>query len=228
MVNGASLGSRLWRSTARELGIQTLVLLSAAGTLAYWQAWTTMGLRLVPVVVTNLYLVRKDQALLERRLAIEEEGEKEGVHKLFFALIRLFGLAMFCVAGFDRRYGWSAVPLPVVLAGCLGVAAGGFVIFRVFRENTYCSSVVELREGQTVVATGPYRLVRHPMYSGALLGIAAMPLALGSYAAAMFVLPLCAVFVMRIQAEEKFLSVELPGYAAYMRATRRRLVPGVW
>ncbi len=174
MVSGASLGSRLWRSTARELGIQTLVLLSAAGTLAYWQAWTTMGLRLVPVVVTNLYLVRKDQALLERRLAIEEEGEKEGVHKL------------------------------------------------------YCSSVVELREGQTVVATGPYRLVRHPMYSGALLGIAAMPLALGSYAAAMFVLPLCAVFVMRIQAEEKFLSVELPGYAAYMRATRRRLVPGVW
>jgi protein-S-isoprenylcysteine O-methyltransferase Ste14 len=228
MVKRTSLGTRLWRSTARELGIQTVVLLAAAGTLAYWQAWATMGLRLVPIVATNLYLVRKDPALLERRLAIEEEGEKEGVHKLFFALIRLFGLALFCVAGLDRRYGWSAVPLPLVLAGCLAVAGGGFVIFRVFRENTYCSSVVELREGQTVVATGPYRLVRHPMYTGALLAIAAMPLALGSYAAAIFVLPLCAVFMMRIRAEEKFLAVELPGYAAYMAGTRKRLVPGVW
>ncbi len=210
------------------MAVQTVVLLAAAGTLAYWQAWATMGLRLVPIVMTNVHLVRNDPALLERRLAIEEEGEKDGVHKLFFALIRVFGLAMFCVAGLDRRYGWSAVPVPLVLAGCLGVAGGGFVIFRVFRENTYCSSVVELREGQTVVATGPYRLVRHPMYTGALLGIPAMPLALGSYVAATFVLPLCAIFVMRIVAEEKFLSVELPGYAAYMSATRKRLVPGVW
>ena len=205
-----------------------VVLLAAAGTFRYWQAWAVLALRLLPIVATNLYLVRKDRELLRRRLAIEEEGETERVHQVFFALVRLLALAMFVVAGLDRRYGWSPVPLALVLAGCVALTGAGFVIFRVFRENTYCSSVIELRAGQRVVTTGPYRVVRHPMYTGVLLGTVAMPFALGSYYAAAFVLPLCAVFVVRILAEEKFLFAELAGYATYMGVTRKRLVPGVW
>jgi protein-S-isoprenylcysteine O-methyltransferase Ste14 len=223
-----SLESRLWRSNAREFGVQAIVLFAAAGTFRYWQAWLTLGLRLVPVVATNLYMIRRDRELLRRRLAVEEEGEKERVHRIFFALIILLGLAMNAVAGLDRRFGWSAVPLPLVLAGCAASTAGVFLISWVFRENTYCSSVIELRGGQTVVTTGPYRVVRHPMYSGGLLGAAALPLALGSYYAAVFVVPLGALFAMRILAEERFLSTQLPGYAAYMEMTRKRLVPGVW
>ena len=223
-----SLESRLWRSNAREFGVQAVAVFVAAGTLRYWQAWTVLAVRLVPVVITNLYMIRSDRELLRRRLAVEEEGETERVHKVFFALIVSLGLAMLVVAGLDRRFGWSAVPLPVVLGACALLFAGGMIIYRVFRENTYCASVVELRERQTVVRTGPYRLVRHPMYTGVLLGTAAMPLALGSYLAALFILPIGLTLVVRILAEERFLRGGLPGYAAYMRETRRRLVPGVW
>jgi protein-S-isoprenylcysteine O-methyltransferase Ste14 len=108
-------------------------------------------------------------------------------------------------------------------------AHGGiFLIYRVFRENTYCASVIKICEHQTVISTGPYRLVRHPLYSSTLLLVSAMPLALGSYVAAVFVLPLVALLVIRIRAEERFLSNGLPGYAAYMQATPKRLIPGIW
>jgi protein-S-isoprenylcysteine O-methyltransferase Ste14 len=224
----ASLERRLWRSNAREFGVQAVVLFAAAGTFRYQQAWTYLAARLLPVVVANLYLIRRDRELLRRRLKIEEEGETEGVHKAFFALLLLVGLAMFVVAGLDRRFHWSSVPFSVVVPATLVVNLGGFVIFRVFRENSHCSSVIELGEQQAVVMTGPYRLVRHPMYTGAILGAAASPLALGSFYAALLVPPFCALFVMRILAEERFLSAGLPGYAAYMRITRKRLLPGVW
>jgi protein-S-isoprenylcysteine O-methyltransferase Ste14 len=224
----ASLESRLWKSNAREFGLQAVVLFAAAGTLRYWQAWAVFAVRLVPVVLTNLYMIRKDRELLRRRLAIEEEGEKETVHKVFFALLLSTGVAMLAVAGLDHRFGWSDVPLPVVLLACATVCAGMFVISWVFRTNTYCSSVIELRAQQTVVTSGPYRLVRHPMYTGILLGVVAMPLALGSYRATIFTVPVCVLLVVRILAEESFLIAGLPGYAAYMSATRKRLVPGVW
>ncbi len=227
-ASDASLESRLWKSNAREFGLQAVVLFAAAGTLRYWQAWAVFALRLVPVVVTNLYMIRKDRELLRRRLAIEEEGETETVHKVFFALLLLVGAAMLVVAGLDHRFGWSDVPLPVVLGACATVCAGMFVVSWVIRTNTYCSSVIEIRARQTVVSAGPYRLVRHPMYTGILLSVAAMPLALGSYRAAIFIAPLCALLVVRILAEERFLSTGLPGYAEYMNETRKRLVPGLW
>jgi protein-S-isoprenylcysteine O-methyltransferase Ste14 len=208
--------------------LQTVVLVAAAGTFRYWQAWAVLGLRLVPVVMANVYLIRHDRELLRRRLAIEEEGETETVHKVFFTLIKVLGFALVLTAGLDRRFGWSQVPLPVQLGACAVGTAGSFLIYRVFRENTYCSSVVELRENQTVVSTGPYRLLRHPMYTGVLLGAGAMPLALGSYVAALSFLPLVALLVVRILAEERFLAERLPGYAAYMEATPWRLVPGAW
>lgn len=122
--SGASLESRLWRSNAREFGAQAVAVFVAAGTLRYWQAWTMLAVRLVPVVITNLYLIRSDRELLRRRLVVEEEGETERVHKVFFALIVALGLAMLVVAGLDHRFGWSAVPLPVVLGACAALFSG--------------------------------------------------------------------------------------------------------
>jgi protein-S-isoprenylcysteine O-methyltransferase Ste14 len=223
-----SLESRLLRSNVREFGLQLVVLLAAAGTFGYWQAWTVLGLRLVPYVMANRYLIHHDRELLRRRLAGEEEGETETVHKVVLALVKVLGFALVLTAGLDRRFGWSHVPLPVVLGACAVSTAGVFLIYRVFRENTYCSSIVELREYQTVIRTGPYRVVRHPMYTSSLIAVGAMPLALGSYVAAVSFVPLVAILVVRIRAEERSLARGLPGYAAYMQATRWRLVPGAW
>jgi protein-S-isoprenylcysteine O-methyltransferase Ste14 len=173
-------------------------------------------------------MLRHDRDLLRRRLAVEEVGETETVHKVFFALIVVIGIALMLVAGLDRRFGWSHVPLPVVLCACAAVTAGMFLVYRVFRENTYCASVVDIHDHQTVVSTGPYHLVRHPMYSASILAVGAMPLALASYVATVIVVPFVALLVMRIRAEERLLTAKLPGYAAYMRATPKRLVPGIW
>jgi protein-S-isoprenylcysteine O-methyltransferase Ste14 len=208
--------------------VQGVVLFGAAGTLRYEQAWSYLAVSFVGSAVTNVYLQRKDRELLRRRLTIEEEGETERVHRVFFALVRLLALALFVVAGLDRRFAWSNVPGSVVAGATLGVAAGLLVIFEVFRANSHASSVIEVGEGQKVVTSGPYRSVRHPMYTGALLGMVATPLALGSYWAEAAFPPLLAVFVVRLLAEERFLANRLPGYAEYLARTPKRLVPGVW
>ena len=111
---------------ARLLAISAVALFGSAGTLRYWQGWTYMAMQLVSMTATNLYLLRHDRELARRRLAVDEDGEAERLHKVFFALLRLMGLGMLAVSGLDRRFGWSAVPLPVVLGGCFGFAAGRF------------------------------------------------------------------------------------------------------
>jgi protein-S-isoprenylcysteine O-methyltransferase Ste14 len=222
------LASRLHGTTARVVAAAAIALFAAAGTPRYWQAWVYLGWQVVSMTGTNLYLLRHDPELARRRLAMVETGERQGVHKAFAALVQILGLAILLVSALDHRFGWSAVPLPLTLAGCLGVAAGTVVVFRVFQENSHASSVVTVEEGQPVVATGLYRFVRHPMYAGALLGTLASPLALGSYVAEVCFPPALALFMVRILAEERYLSGALDGYAGYMERTRKRLVPGVF
>jgi protein-S-isoprenylcysteine O-methyltransferase Ste14 len=224
----ASLEFRTHRGTVGPVVVVAVALFASAGTFRYWQAWTYVTLQLGSMTATNLYLLRHDRELARRRLAVVETGESDRLQKAFFALLRPVVLGMLVVAGLDRRLGWSTVPLSVVLAGCLGFASGSLLIFRVFLENSHASSIIEIGAEQTVVATGPYRSVRHPMYSGALLGTLATPLVLGSYVAEAFFLPIAALFVIRLLAEERFLAGALRGYDAYMRETRKRLIPGVW
>jgi protein-S-isoprenylcysteine O-methyltransferase Ste14 len=223
-----SLERRSAQSTAAVMAAQAVTLFLAAGTLHYWQAWLYLGLQLASMTAINRYLLRHDRALLRRRLAADEKGESERVQKVFLALLRPLGLAMLLVAGLDRRFGWSSVPPVVVAMAAAVLAAGTLIIFFTFRENSHTSSVIEVEAGQSVVTTGPYRFVRHPMYSGALLGVAATPLALGSFRAELLVPLAFALFVVRLLAEERFLAERLPGYAEYLKKTRARLVPGVW
>lgn len=224
----ARLGMRSFFSSLRLWLVLALVLFVSAGTLAYWEAWLHLGLQAASMTASNLYLLRYDRALLERRLAVEEKGESEPVHRLFFNLLRVAGIALPLVAGLDHRFGWSQVPVAVVLVASLVFAAGSILVVIVFRENTYASSIIEVTPLQSVVKSGPYRRVRHPMYTGILLMMAATPITLGSYVAALFFLPLCGLMAMRIFAEERLLAAELPGYAAYMSETPSRLLPGVW
>ena len=132
------------------------------------------------------------------------------------------------MAGFDRRFGWSSVPPVLVIAADVLVAAGFLITFFVFRENSFTSAIVEVAERQQVISTGPYRLVRHPMYAAALLLFLAIPLALGSYWALLSVPPLYFCIAWRLLEEEEFLLRSLPGYDRYVRTTRFRLIPRIW
>lgn len=220
-----SLMARVAFAWARVLVLLTIVLFASAGTWRYWQAWLYLGLQLGATAASSIYLLWKDPALLERRLAITE-GEK--VQKVVMLLVRLSGLASLVVAGLDHRFGWSSVPAAVIAAGGALFIAGNVLVLLVFRENTYTASVIRVEPGQTVTTTGPYRFVRHPMYAGALITSAGAPFILGSYWAAAFLPVALALFAARIVAEERTLREELPGYREYTTKTRHRLIPGVW
>lgn len=215
-------------NAAKFLGVVGVVLFVSAGTVRFWEAWLYLLLNLGWLRVTGSYFLKKDPALVERRMTQDERGEKEPAQRRILAVFRVLGVMTLVLAGLDHRFGWSAVPVWVVAAACALFVAGGAVVFAVFAENTYTSSIIEVDAAQTVVATGPYRVLRHPMYSGTLLMGLAMPLMLGSYWALVLLPAGWAMLVARIIAEERFLSRELRGYAQYLRQTPKRLIPGVW
>ncbi|HEV8716429.1 MAG TPA: isoprenylcysteine carboxylmethyltransferase family protein [Candidatus Binatia bacterium] len=205
-----------------------IILFLTAGTFAYWQAWVYCLVFFVAVMLIGAYFLKNDPALLERRLKIGETGETEPKQKIIQTVAGALYFASFLIPGLDRRLHWSAVPASLVLAADVGVALAFLIVFFVFRENSYTSSIIEVDESQRVIETGPYRVVRHPMYAGALLLFLAAPLALGSFWALLFVVPLSTMVVLRLIDEERFLSEHLPGYTAYCQKTRYRLVPLIW
>ena len=223
-----SLTTRARRSLLRSLAVQGTVLFLCAGSLGYGRAWLYLAFTTVSTLATNAYLMRSNRSLLERRLAAEGQGETERIQRLFFALLRIVGLVMLAVAGLDRRFGWSSVSPWIAACAYLVLCIGWVVVVLVFRENAHGSSVIEVTEEQRVIASGPYRWVRHPMYTGFLLMIAATPLALGSFYAQLLVPLIIGLFVMRMVAEERFLAARLSGYTNYLHTTRKRLLPWVW
>ena len=209
------------------VGIPTIfaVLFIPAGTLAYWEAWLYLAVILIPFAFVVVYLFRHSPELLARRM---HTREKETTQSRVIWLSLFYFLLIFILPGLDHRFGWSDVPMWLVLAADGIVLAGYGIIVLVFRENRYASRVVEVAQGQQVIDTGPYAVVRHPMYVGTLLMYFLTPLALGSYWAllpATLILPL---LIVRIRNEETVLTRDLVGYAAYMQRTRYRLVPYIW
>jgi protein-S-isoprenylcysteine O-methyltransferase Ste14 len=215
-------------NAAKFLCIAGIVLFVSAGTVRFWQAWLFLGLHFAWLRIAGWYFLRKDPALVERRMTQDEGGEKEKVQQVVIRIMRILGAVMLVVAGLDHRLGWSAVPVAAIAAGGVLFVAGAGIVFMVFRENTYTSSIIEVATGQTVVDTGPYGILRHPMYTGTLLMGLATPLLLGSYWSAILVPPGWVLLAIRILAEERLLERDLPGYAQYMTRTRSRLIPGVW
>ncbi len=205
-----------------------LALFASAGTLNYWQAWVYLAVFSICVVAITVYLGFKDRRLLESRLNVGPAAERQPVQQVIQGFASMFFLAIYIVAGLDRRFGWSDVPGWLSAIADLAVVLGLYIVFRVFRENTFTSAIVEVADQQRVVSSGPYAIVRHPMYSGALLMVLFTPLALGSWVALPMVLPLVIVIVLRLLAEERFLSAGLAGYDDYRRRVRYRLLPGVW
>jgi len=196
-----------------------------AGTFAYWEAWAYLAIILGPMFFVLVYLFKNDPDLLARRMRTRE---KEAEQKRIVNFSLVFFLLAFLIPGFDKRFGWSNMPAGVVFVAEMVVLLGYGIVFLVFRENRYASHVIEVEQGQTVISSGPYAIVRHPMYLGVLLMYLLSPLALGSYWAAIPAVLLVPIFVARIWNEESVLTRELKGYSEYKGKTRYRLIPGIW
>jgi protein-S-isoprenylcysteine O-methyltransferase Ste14 len=214
---------------AQFLLAMMLFLFLPAWSIHFWQAWLYIVLFGVSVSAITWWLQRHDPELLRHRLAAGPEAESDPRQKLIQTIAGLAFIAMFVVSGLDHRFRWSTVPTGVVLLGDLLVALGLWIVFLTFRANTYASASIETRAGQSVVSTGPYSVVRHPMYAGALLMLLGTPLALGSWwGLAPFLILLLTIIIWRLFDEEQFLARDLPGYEAYRAKVRHRLVPYTW
>jgi protein-S-isoprenylcysteine O-methyltransferase Ste14 len=204
------------------------LLFVPAGTLDYWQGWLFIAVFTASTCAIGVDLSRRDPALLERRKRIGPAAERNTAQRVIISLAILSSLGALVLCGLDRRFGWSHAPPAVSLAGDALVALGLFVDLVVFRANTYGASNVRVEAGQTVISTGPYAIVRHPMYAGVLIMVVGAPLALGSWLGLAVIAITVPVLVWRILDEEALLRDELAGYAEYARGVRYRLVPLVW
>jgi len=196
-----------------------------AGTFAYWEAWAYLAILFIPMFFVLTYLLKNEPELLERRMRMRE---KEAKQKLIIKLSYPYFLLAFLLPGFDKRFEWSNVPVVVVIAADILVLLGYGMIFLVFRENRYASRIIEVEQEQKVISSGPYAIVRHPMYLGVSIMYIFSPLALGSYWAMIPSLLIIPLLVVRIRNEESVLVRELKGYQEYLQKTKYRLFPGIW
>jgi protein-S-isoprenylcysteine O-methyltransferase Ste14 len=222
------INARAWLALAVLVVVMGLLLFVAAGTVHYWQAWVYLSIFTGASVLTTLYLMRKDPALLERRMSGGPTAEKQLTQKFIMLCTSISFIALLGVPAFDHRFGWSTVPLGGVVAGDVLVAIGFYFTFLVYRENTFASATIEVTENQKVISTGPYAIVRHPMYASASLYLLGTPLALGSFFGLVPIAAMMPFLIWRLFDEESFLARNLPGYTEYQKRVKHRLVPFVW
>lgn len=223
------LDHRALRGSLLGNAVFILLIFVPAGTLAYWQGWAFFLTLAISTALVTLYMARHDRQLLERRLRMGPKAETTQAQKTILAVSAALFPAAFVVMVLDHRFGWSpAVPAWLSLL-CDGLGALGlYIYFLVVRENRYAAATVEIQQGQSVVSTGPYRMVRHPMYAGAIMVLLAAPLALGSWWGLIFTPLFVSAFAWRLLNEENYLAGNLAGYAEYMRKVRYRLLPYLW
>ena len=202
-----------------------LLLFLPAWTLRYPQAWLLICILFIPMFIAGLIMMKKDPELLKKRLSAKE---KESEQKTVVALSGLMFLAAFVFAGLSFRFGWLMLPFPVSIVFAVVFLLACAMYAEVLRENAYLSRTIEVQEGQKVVDTGLYGIVRHPMYSATLILFLSMPLVLGSVISFVITLAYIPIIVKRIRNEEKVLGKDLPGYEEYMGKVKYRLVPFIW
>ena len=213
--------------------VQLLVIFGAAlflsaGTPNYLQAWVFIGVFAGCVAGITVYLWKHDPKLLERRISAGPTAERGKSQKLIMLLANIGMLALLVIPGLDNRWSWSHVPTPIAVLGNFLIVAGAYLVFLVFRENSFASATIEIAEDQRVVSTGPYSVVRHPMYTGALFWLIGTPLALGSYWGLAAIIAMMPVLAWRLVDEERFLARHLAGYVEYQKMVRYRLIPFIW
>ena len=202
-----------------------VLLFLPAGTMSYPQGWLLMGILFIPMFLAGLVMMAKNPALLRSRLNAKE---KRGEQSLVVKLSGLMFLVGFIAAGLSFRFDWWMLPQWVSILGSVLFLASYALYAEVLRENTWLSRTIEVQEGQTVVSTGLYGIVRHPMYAVTLVLFLSMPLVLRSALAFVVFLAYPAIIAGRLLDEEHFLAAELPGYSEYMQKVKWRLIPFIW
>ncbi|MDT5348691.1 MAG: hypothetical protein QOH91_1978 [Mycobacterium sp.] len=205
-----------------------LVLFVPAGTLHYWQAWVFLVVFTLSTWIPSIYLMRTNPAALDRRMRAGPIAEARAVQRIVISIALVSLAATIVVSTFDHRFGWSSVPTTVCLVGDVLVAIGLGLAMMVVVQNSYAAANVTVEAGQKVIATGLYGLVRHPMYTGNIIMMVGIPLALGSYWGLVLVIPGLFVLAIRIRDEEELLGEELDGYSEYTQRVHYRLIPYVW
>jgi protein-S-isoprenylcysteine O-methyltransferase Ste14 len=212
----------------RTFVILVVVIFIPSWSLRYWQGWACLAAFFVPACLITVWVAKNDPALLERRLKAGPKAEKEIGQKIVQTVASIVFLADFLIPSLDRRYAWSPAPAWASVAGDLMMILGFILVFEVFKANSFTSGIIEVAENQKVISTGPYALVRHPMYTGGLIMLFGIPLALGSWLGMLINFPMTAAIVWRLLDEERFLLRNLPGYAEYRGTVKYRLIPLVW
>lgn len=207
------------------LWMVALLIFLPAGTLHFFNGWLLIGLLFVPMLIAGFVMYFKNPAFLEKRLDVKE---KQGTQKGVIAFSGLMFIAGFVVAGLDFRFGWSYVSKAVLVAASVLFLLAYLLYAEVMRENAYLSRTVKVEKGQTVVDTGLYSIVRHPMYMVTILLFLAIPVILGSWYALIIFAFYPAIIVVRLKDEEELLSRELPGYPEYKQKVKYRMLSFIW
>ncbi|MBE5749192.1 MAG: isoprenylcysteine carboxylmethyltransferase family protein [Clostridiales bacterium] len=196
-----------------------------AGSFDYLQGWLLVGVLFVPMLVAGIVMMAKNPYLLKSRL---DAKEKQGKQQLVIKLSGLMFVAGFVLAGFNYRFGWYTLPLWISVVGAVVFLLGYVMLAFVFKQNTFLARTIKVEKNQTVVDTGLYGIVRHPMYSATLLLFLSMPIILGSLYALVVFLAYPFIIAMRIKNEETLLENELAGYSEYKQKVKYRLIPFIW
>lgn len=204
-----------------------LALFLSAGTMNYWQAWVYLGVGAASSVPLTL-LITKDPILRENRTKAGPTAEQRPIQKIIVACSGIPAISAFIVPGLDYRFGWSSAPSWLSIIGDILIIVAMWMVYGIFKVNSYGSATVEIRQDQEVITTGPDTIVRNPMYSSAAVYFIGMSLALGSYWGLIPAILTILGLVWRLFDEEKFLAQNLPAYADYCAKVRWHLIPGVF
>ena len=219
--------AKMWLGLVVSSALIGFALFLTAGTINYSQAWVFLGVGAVSSVLLTLSMT-KDPMLLENRTKYGPTAEKRTIQKIIVLCIGIPGIAAFIVPALDHRFGWSNVPFWLSIVGNLLIVIAMWMVFRVFKENSFGSATVEIANDQKVISTGPYAIVRNPIYASAAVYFIGTSLALGSYWGLIAAVLTILGFVWRLFDEEKFLAQNLPGYTEYCAKVRWHLIPGIF
>jgi protein-S-isoprenylcysteine O-methyltransferase Ste14 len=209
-------------------GVFLVLVFLPAGTFDYWRGWAFIAVFAVATTIPSVYLAATNPAALKRRMQAGPTAESRPLQKIIITFAFLSMGAMIVVSALDWRFGWSSASGAVSIIGDVLVGVGLLIAMITTIQNGYAAANINVESDQTVVSTGVYSVVRHPMYFGNVVMMIGVPLALGSYWGLLFVIPGLAVLATRILDEEKVLTTELSGYRDYAQAVHYRLVPYVW
>ena len=224
----STLNQRAWVRSALSLVVFMAMLFIPAGTLQFWPGWLYGFIFAASTTAVSVYFLKHDPKLVERRMKVGPAAEQRPAQKIIMAITLAGFILLIVLPGLDYRWHWSSMPPWLVLAANVVLALSFAIFFIVLKQNSYAASTIRVEADQPVVSTGLYAIVRHPLYSGALLLMLVTPLALGSYWTVLVAFALIPVLMWRLLDEERFLKQNLPGYADYCRATRFRLIPLIW